>query len=114
MLEAPDQEKVYVSGDNASRKVVRSIADRVGPVGVAILFVGAVQLSRRFDGAYLTLSSDRAADAAEILGARAVFPVHYEDWTHFTQGADTLRSAFAGAGISDRLVLPGRGEQIEI
>jgi L-ascorbate metabolism protein UlaG (beta-lactamase superfamily) len=49
---------VYVSGDNASLDVVREIAARVGPVDVAILFAGAVQLARRFDGAYLTLSAD--------------------------------------------------------
>lgn len=114
VLEAPGEEKLYVSGDNASRDVVRSIAERLGPIAVAVLFAGAVQLPRRFEGAYLTLSSDRAADAAGILGARAVFPVHYEDWTHFTQGAETLRSAFAGAGLSDRLVLPGRGRPTEI
>jgi L-ascorbate metabolism protein UlaG (beta-lactamase superfamily) len=69
-----------------------------------------VQVAHRFDSAYLTLSSDFAAEAAKILGARVVFPVHYEGWTHFTQGEDTLRSSFAGCGVADRLVLPGRGQ----
>lgn len=105
---------VYVSGDNASRDVVREIAERVGPVDVAVLFAGAVQVERRFDGAYLTLSADHAADAAEILGARAVVPVHFEGWTHFTQGADALRAAFAGNGIADRLALPERGETVAV
>jgi L-ascorbate metabolism protein UlaG (beta-lactamase superfamily) len=107
-------ETVYVSGDNASRDVVREIAQRVGPVDVAVLFAGAVQVERRFDGAYLTLSADHAADAAEILGARAVVPVHFEGWTHFTQGADALRAAFAGNGIADRLALPERGETVSV
>jgi hypothetical protein len=31
---------VYVSGDNASLDVVRTIAGRVGPVDVAVLFAG--------------------------------------------------------------------------
>ena len=102
-------DKVYVSGDNASLDVVRAIADRVGSVEIAILFAGAVSLPHRFDGAYLTLSSERAAMAAEILGARVVIPLHFEGWTHFTQGADDLRAAFTGYGIRDRLVLPERG-----
>jgi L-ascorbate metabolism protein UlaG (beta-lactamase superfamily) len=113
-LTTPGSESIYVSGDNASLKVVRTIAERIGPVDVAILFAGAVQLAHRFDGAYLTLSSDFAAEAAKILGAQVVFPVHYEGWTHFTQGEETLRSSFAGCGIRDRLALPGRGKTITI
>jgi L-ascorbate metabolism protein UlaG (beta-lactamase superfamily) len=105
---------VYVSGDNASLDVVRAIADSAGTVDVAVLFAGAVQLPRRFDGAYLTLSSDRAAAAAQILDARAVVPLHFEGWTHFTQGADALRSAFAGYGISDKLLLAERGEIVAV
>jgi L-ascorbate metabolism protein UlaG (beta-lactamase superfamily) len=109
VLEAPDAGRVYVSGDNASLDVVRAIADRSGPVDVAVLFTGAVSVPHRFEGAYLTLSSERAAMAAEILGARVVVPVHFEGWTHFTQGADALRAAFAGYGLTDRLALPERG-----
>jgi L-ascorbate metabolism protein UlaG (beta-lactamase superfamily) len=101
--------RLYVSGDNAATSVVEEIAQRAGPIDVALLFAGAVQLSQRFDGAYLTLSSDRAAQAAEILGARTIIPLHFEGWAHFTQGADQLRASFAGYGLSDRLHLPERG-----
>ena len=112
VLEADGEDSVYVSGDNASLDVVRAIADRVGHLDVAILFAGAVQLSNRFGGAYLTLSSDRAAEATKLLGVRATLPVHFEGWTHFTQGAGALRAAFAGNGITDKLVLAERGETV--
>jgi L-ascorbate metabolism protein UlaG (beta-lactamase superfamily) len=112
LLEADGEDRVYVSGDNASLDVVRTIAERVGDVDVAILFAGAVQLPHRFDGAYLTLSSDRAAMATKLLGVRAALPVHFEGWTHFTQGARELRAAFAGNSVSDRLVLAERGETV--
>jgi L-ascorbate metabolism protein UlaG (beta-lactamase superfamily) len=105
-------ETVYVSGDNASLDVVRAIAQRAGAVDVAVLFAGAVSVPRRFDGAYLTLSSERAAEAARILGAGTVVPVHFEGWTHFTQGADALRAAFVGNQLADRLVLLERGEKM--
>jgi L-ascorbate metabolism protein UlaG (beta-lactamase superfamily) len=58
---AAELDTIYVSGDNASLDVVRQIKARVGAVDVAVLFAGAVQISRRFDGAYLTLSGARAA-----------------------------------------------------
>jgi hypothetical protein len=57
VLSAPGTEHVYVSGDNASLDVVRAISERVGDIAIAVLFAGAVQLARKFDGAYLTLSS---------------------------------------------------------
>jgi L-ascorbate metabolism protein UlaG (beta-lactamase superfamily) len=109
-LSAPGLEAVYVSGDNASLALVRQIAGRCGAVGVALLFAGAVQVPHRFGGAYLTLSSDLAAQAAMILEARTVIPLHFDGWTHFTQGADQLRAAFAGHGISDRLTMPTSGK----
>jgi L-ascorbate metabolism protein UlaG (beta-lactamase superfamily) len=114
VLAAPGTDTVYVSGDNASLDVVRQIAERIGPIDVAVMFAGAVQLPQRFDGAYLTLSSDRAAEAAKILGVRLVVPVHFEGWTHFTQGADALRAAFAGNQVADILRLPERGETLTL
>jgi L-ascorbate metabolism protein UlaG (beta-lactamase superfamily) len=114
VLSAPGTDTVYVSGDNASLDAVRQIADRIGPIDVAVLFAGAVQLPQRFDGAYLTLSSDRAAEAAKILGVRLVVPVHFEGWRHFTQGADALRAAYAGNQVSHLLTVPERGETLTL
>jgi L-ascorbate metabolism protein UlaG (beta-lactamase superfamily) len=114
VLTAEDAPTVYVSGDNASVDVVRAIAERTGPIELAVLFCGGVSLPHRFDGAYLTLSADAAAQAAEVLGARAVVPVHFEGWAHFTQGADDLRASFAAAGIADRLVVPERGASVSL
>lgn len=113
VLQAPDEDTVYVSGDNASLDVVRQIVDRVGAIDIAVLFAGAVQTANLCDCAYLTLSSDRAAEATKVLGVRATIPVHFEGWTHFTQGADQLRAAFAGNGVADRLVLAEPGATVE-
>ena len=114
VLRAPDVPTLYVSGDNASVDVVRTIADRIGTIDLAVLFAGGVSVPHRFDGAYLTLSADGAAQAAEVLGVRAVVPVHFEGWAHFTQGADDLRDAFAAAGLSDRLVVPEPGGTVRV
>jgi L-ascorbate metabolism protein UlaG (beta-lactamase superfamily) len=114
LLSAPGSESVYVSGDNASRDVVRAIVERTGEIPIAVLNAGAVQIARRFDRAYLTLSADHAADVAQILGARVVIPLHFEGWTHFTQGARELEAAFSGNGIRDRLVMLERGQRVEV
>ncbi|MGW4797825.1 MBL fold metallo-hydrolase [Nonomuraea sp. NPDC004297] len=99
---------VYVSGDNASLDLVRQIAERFGPVDTAILFAGAPRFSVLFDGALIVLDSVQAAEAAGILGARRVVPVHYDGWAHFTEGRDDLVAAFTAAGLANRLDLGTR------
>jgi L-ascorbate metabolism protein UlaG (beta-lactamase superfamily) len=102
---------VYVSGDNAALEHVQAVADRFGPVDVAVLFAGAARTAL-LDGAYLTLTSAEAAEAARILRARQVIPLHFEGWAHFSQGRDTLPEAFAAAGLAGRLTLPDLGATI--
>jgi L-ascorbate metabolism protein UlaG (beta-lactamase superfamily) len=112
VLAGDDLPTVYVSGDNASLEVVRAVADRLGPVDVAILFAGAAQTALVPD-AHLTLTSEAAAEASQILGARVVVPLHFEGWTHFTQGRATLLAAFERVGLADLLHLPQPGESVE-
>ncbi|MFJ9414142.1 MBL fold metallo-hydrolase [Streptomyces sp. NPDC101227] len=113
VLKGEDLPTVYVSGDNASLDVVRQVADRCGPVDIAVLFAGGAQTPLLGD-AFLTLPSAGAAEAAGILGARHVVPLHMEHWAHFTQGPDTLRPAFEKAGLADRLHLLKPGEQVDL
>ncbi|MBP2330493.1 L-ascorbate metabolism protein UlaG (beta-lactamase superfamily) [Kibdelosporangium banguiense] len=105
VLSGEDLPTVYVSGDNASLDAVKEIAERFGPVDTAILFAGAPRIPVLFDGEPLVLTSAQAAEAAEILGARRVVPVHYNSWTHFTEGRAELVAAFTAAGLIARLDL---------
>lgn len=105
-------QRVYVSGDNASLDVVREVGRRSGPVDVAVLFAGGAR-TPLVDG-FLTLPSDAAVDAARILDARHVVVLHAEHWAHFTQGPDSVREAFAAAGLTERLVLPPAGEPVTL
>ncbi len=104
----------YVSGDNASLGVVREIAQLAGPIGVAVVFVGALQRAQERACAYLTLASDHVADAAKILGVRRLCRFITSAGRNFTQGADRLRGAFGGNGVSDRLALAKPGARIEL
>ncbi|SCG47618.1 MBL fold metallo-hydrolase [Micromonospora halophytica] len=94
---------VYVSGDNASLDAVKEIAEHFGPVNTALLFAGAPRLPGVFNGLPVVLDSAQAAEAAQILGARRVVPVHHDSWAHFTEDRDDLKAAFATAGLTDRL-----------
>lgn len=103
VLRCDELPSVYVSGDNASLRVVQEIADRVGQLDVAIVHAGGAS-TPLIPGEYLTLTSSAAARATEILGAARVLVVHTDSWRHFTEDADDVRRAFAQAGLSDRLI----------
>jgi L-ascorbate metabolism protein UlaG (beta-lactamase superfamily) len=113
MLTGDGLPSVYVSGDNAALDLVSAVADRFGPVDVAILFAGAARTAL-LDGAFLTLTSAQAAQAAVILGARHVVPLHFEGWAHFSQGRETLETAFSAAGARDRLHVLQLGQHVRI
>ncbi|MFG2692794.1 MBL fold metallo-hydrolase [Kitasatospora sp. NPDC048407] len=104
VLTGPGLPVVYVSGDNASLDVVERIAQRYAPVDTAVLFAGAARTGL-FDNALLTLDSTHAAEAARLLGARRVVPVHFDSWAHFTEGREALVAAFATAGLAEVLDL---------
>jgi L-ascorbate metabolism protein UlaG (beta-lactamase superfamily) len=99
---------VYVSGDNASVELVKQIADRFGPVDVAVLFAGAARTTL-LDGAPLTLTSEAAVEAAHLLAPATIVPVHTEGWAHFSEGPDKFVKAFGKAGLSDRVKLLDHG-----
>ncbi|GAA5056457.1 L-ascorbate metabolism protein UlaG (beta-lactamase superfamily) [Thermocatellispora tengchongensis] len=94
---------VYVSGDNASLGIVYEIRERVGTIDCAVLFAGSASVPAKFGGRPLSLTAERAAAAAEVLGSSHVVVAHQDGWAHFTQGSEDTRSAFAAAGIADRL-----------
>jgi L-ascorbate metabolism protein UlaG (beta-lactamase superfamily) len=104
---------VYVSGDNAALELVQEVADHFASIDVALLFAGAARTAL-LNGAFLTLTSAEAAEAAAILGARHIVPLHFEGWGHFTQGRDTLVEAFEQASLADRLHLLDPGQQLRL
>ena len=102
VVSGPGVPTVYISGDNASLDAVRAIGDRFPDIDVAVLFGGAAR-AERLGPVNLTLGADDMATAAEILGARHIYPVHADGWSHFSEGLEEIRKAFDRAGLSDRL-----------
>ncbi|KAB2808361.1 MBL fold metallo-hydrolase [Pimelobacter simplex] len=94
---------VYISGDNASLEIVLEIRERLGSPDVAVLFAGAASVPTKFRGRPLTLTADRAAAAAEILGSPHVVVAHQEGWAHFRDDASATYRAFDEVGIAGRL-----------
>jgi L-ascorbate metabolism protein UlaG (beta-lactamase superfamily) len=103
---------VYLSGDNASVATVKTIAERVGTVDVAVIFAGAARVPSKERGRPLTMTGQRAAAAADVLGARLVIPAHVDGWKHFSEGVGEFGGAFDEAGLLGTLAVVPHGEWI--
>lgn len=100
---------IYVSGDNASITPVVDIAARFTDIQIGVLHLGAARLVSKNSGRPLTLTAERGADVAQLLGVSAVLPVHYEGWSLYSQGHNEIRKSFQDAGISHLLRHSPRG-----
>ena len=109
VLEAPGNPTLYVSGDNASVPLVEQIAGRFPDIEIAVLFAGAARVPEL--DATLTMTSEDAARAVDILSPRVVVGLHTEDWEHFSEGLAELEAALAPTGL---LVATPRGERVEL
>lgn len=67
ILSGPDVPTVYVSGDNASIRVVAEIARRAPAIDAVVLHAGAARVQSKFGGRPLTLDGIRAAAVAAVL-----------------------------------------------
>jgi L-ascorbate metabolism protein UlaG (beta-lactamase superfamily) len=105
---------VYVSGDNASIRVVAEVARRYPRIDAAVLFAGAARVPAKFDGRPLTLDAIRTAAAAAILGTPLVVPAHYDGWAHFSETAADIVEAFQQAGYSSVLRIAEHGTWIPL
>lgn len=103
MLEWDGQRRgaVYLSGDTVYYEELEEIARRY-TVALAILNCGAAR-AQRLGPAPITLTGAEAAQVATLLTRAMIIPVHYEGWSHFSEGRAEIEEAFARAGLTSRL-----------
>lgn len=84
---------LWITGDTVLYDGVRQVPNRFA-IGTTVLHLGAV----RFDLTGPLRYTMTAADAVELcglVGARTVLPVHYEGWSHFSEGRWAVEATFA-------------------
>lgn len=101
VLTAPGAPVVYVSGDTVWYEGVGEVGQRFS-VDVAVLNAGAAKVAVAGPSP-LTFTAADAVSLARAWPKTAIVPLHFEGWTHFSEGAAELREAFAGAGLTARL-----------
>ena len=56
----------------------------------------------------------RGRAAAKLIGEATIIPIHYEGWTHLTEGHDEIERAFAAAGLEKHLLFLSPGQPVSI
>jgi L-ascorbate metabolism protein UlaG (beta-lactamase superfamily) len=106
LRDAPEH-VVYISGDTVWYEGVAEVGQRFA-VRTAVLFMGAARV-QEVGPAHLTFTADEAVQFARTFPQAAIIPLHYEGWAHFSESRQQIETAFAAAGLSDRLRWPEPG-----
>src|SRR5579875_3135734 len=103
MLEWEGQRRgaLYISGDTVLFEGVEEIVRRYR-IAVALLNCGAAR-AQRLGPAPLTFTAAEAVRFAKLAGEAIIVPIHYEGWSHFSEGRAEIEQAFAAAGLERRL-----------
>jgi len=104
---------LWLSGDTRWYGGIRKALAAEGPVGTAIVNVGAARFTPT-GPARFTMDAREAARAAGEIGAGQVVPIHFEGWSHFKQGREAARREFEAAGIAARVRWLEQGEPTEV
>ncbi len=102
----------YITGDSVYFEGLEEVAERFD-VGTAILNLGSANVPAVGDNA-LTMNGEEGAKITAKLGAKKVFPAHFEGWMHYREGRDGITQAFEEADLSDRLEFPPLGEAVSV
>lgn len=101
---------LWITGDTVLYGAVRDAAARVA-ADVLLVHVGAVRFGVTGPLRY-TLTARDALALSDLARPRVVVPVHYEGWSHFSQGRREVEDVFA-ASAHDVRWLP-LGESVAI
>lgn len=103
---------IYVTGDTVWYEGVAEVAHRF-PIRTIILFAGAARVKDR-GPAHLTMNHEDALATASAFPEAHIYPVHYEGWEHFSEGAQILKDTFTQREVKSRLHILDRGKREEL
>ncbi|PNP82838.1 hypothetical protein FNYG_04069 [Fusarium nygamai] len=64
--------------------------------------------------AQITMGGEDAVKMMEVLEADMLAPMHFESWSHFTQGSKDLKDIFGTGGLGNKVKWLSSGKQVKI
>lgn len=91
--------EIYITGDTVYYEGIAEIAKKFNPSYI-FAFAGGAKPRGPF---FVTMSTNDVIDTAHVFPTATIIPLHYEGWSHYTQGQDVLSRSFNALGIGERL-----------
>lgn len=102
--------ELYITGDTVYYEGIAEVARRFKPRYVFI-FAGAAQPRGPY---HVTMSTNDALDTAAVFPDATLIPLHYEGWSHYTEGQAELKLSFDALGIGGRLKVLEAGKAVTL
>jgi L-ascorbate metabolism protein UlaG (beta-lactamase superfamily) len=117
VLDVDDGPRVWISGDTVMFPALASALAELGKartVDVAVIHCGAVAFPKALGmgGARFTFDAAEVVQAATLVGARTIVPVHRSGWAHFREAESALATAIDGAGLAGQTKMLAIGETL--
>jgi L-ascorbate metabolism protein UlaG (beta-lactamase superfamily) len=113
ILRHPQWGLIYITGDTVWFEGLRELCQYGAPdrlfVHLGAARFGRGWLRRCF---HWSMSVEEALRLTEALQPRRVVPIHFEGWSHYTEGAAEVTRAFERAGLAERLLWLPRGQRV--
>jgi len=105
---------LWITGDTVLYEGVAAVAERLR-VDVAVVHLGGARFRPTGPVRY-TMEARQAVALCSRVRPRTIVPVHYEGWSHFRQGIETIEREFARApaAVRDALTVLPIGEPREL
>jgi L-ascorbate metabolism protein UlaG (beta-lactamase superfamily) len=95
------ESSTWFSGDTVWYGEVEEVGRRFR-VGMALLNLGAAKVAVAGPDP-LTFTADQAVELARAWPETLIIPLHFEGWSHFSEGRAEIARVFAAAGLETRL-----------
>jgi L-ascorbate metabolism protein UlaG (beta-lactamase superfamily) len=101
--------QLWMTGDTVLYPALREVPTRLD-VGSVLLHLGAVKFRYLSAGLRYTMDAREAVELLDLVAPTHVVPVHYEGWSHFSQGRGPAEPVLAGWRHGDRITWIDPGE----
>lgn len=107
--------RAYITGDTVWFDRLTDIR-RGGPIDFLFAHLGAARFGSTVLSRWLrwSMNAEEAVRLAKALDVARVLPIHFEGWSHYTEGRDAVADRFAAAGLADRLIWLPRGSRVQL
>ena len=102
--------RLYITGDTLLHDRLHEIPRRHPDIDLCLVHLGATRVA----GILLTMNAEQGVETLRIVRPKAAVPIHFDDYTVFSEPLDAFRASVDGAALTTRVHYVERGETLRL